>query len=98
MLRSLDNIPKETDGETLLPIIRKLCHLVGWNTNQSGNACIRAASRTVMTRPSVGWRGRTAWKAPFSEPVPARIVGHWPSHWSRYDLLIGSLFPPLIEA
>lgn len=37
-------------GGTLLPIILKLCQIVGWNTWQSGNPCRRAASLTVITR------------------------------------------------
>src|SRR5438874_1303355 len=31
-------------GDTLLPIMRKLCHTVGWNKNLSGNPWSRAAS------------------------------------------------------
>lgn len=47
--RIICKIFSATIGETLLPIWRKLCHIVSEKTNQSGNPCILAASLGVIT-------------------------------------------------
>ena len=66
-------------GGTLLPIILKLCQIVGWNTWQSGNPCRRAASLTCYQHEADlgGWDERTDYD-PKSLPVPARSVGALP--------------------